>query len=88
MRLDLAHSRSDIILALPKEDPPLELTGSSRGSLRISVSNDERDRICAAGGSGEKADWAKSLKGFGDASVSQITSDFEGTPTERSTLSN
>jgi phage-related protein len=66
----------------PKEDSPPESIGPSREGLsEFRFQTKSEIGFALAGGSGEKADWAKSPKGCGDAGVLQIpliTSDFDG----------
>ena len=55
---------------LPKEDSPLETIGPSREGLsEFRFQTKSEIGFALAGGSGEKADWAKSPKGCGDAGV-------------------
>jgi phage-related protein len=77
----MAYSRSDITPPeQPSEDLPLEFVGSSRDDLSEFPLHAKKEIGFAlrAAQKGEKADNAKPLKGFGGASVLQITSDFDG----------
>jgi len=73
----MAHSRSTISL---KEDILLEFVGSSKDDLSDFPLEAKREIGFAlrAAQKGEKADNAKPLKGFGGASVLEITSNFDG----------
>ena len=65
---------------MTEKDLPLEFIGSSRDDLSGFPLEAKREIGLAlrAAQKGEKADNAKPLKGFGGASVLQITSNFDG----------
>ena len=65
---------------MTEKDVPLEFIGSSRDDLSGFPLEAKREIGLAlrAAQKGEKADNAKPLKGFGGASVLQITSNFDG----------
>jgi phage-related protein len=65
---------------MSSKDIPLEFIGSSRDDLSDFPLESKKEIGLAlrAAQKGEKADNAKPLKGFGGASVLQITSNFDG----------
>ena len=65
---------------MSEKDVPLEFIGSSRDDLSNFPLEAKKEIGLAlrAAQKGEKADNAKPLKGFGGASVLQITSNFDG----------
>jgi phage-related protein len=65
---------------MSEKDAPLEFIGSSRDDLSDFPLEAKREIGLAlrVAQKGEKADNAKPLKGFGGASVLQITSNFDG----------
>jgi phage-related protein len=65
---------------MSKKDAPLEFIGSSRDDLSSFPLEAKREIGLAlrAAQKGDKADNAKPLKGFGGASVLQITANFDG----------